>query len=72
MAQCLNCKTKLSCGCQKRVAKDGKQVCSNCVTKYNSTLLQTNTIQQKSINLTEESKNTLTSFREMLNTKFKS
>jgi hypothetical protein len=66
MAQCLNCKTKLSCGCQKRVAKDGKQVCSNCVTKYNSTLPQ----EKKSITITEESKDSLKTFRESLNNKF--
>jgi hypothetical protein len=66
MAQCSNCKTKLSCGCQKRVAKDGKQVCSNCVTKYNGRLPQ----EKKSITITEESKDSLKTFRESLNNKF--
>jgi hypothetical protein len=66
MSQCSNCKTKLSCGCQKRVAKDGKQVCSNCVTKYNGTLPK----EKKSITITEESKDSLKTFRESLNNKF--
>ena len=34
MAQCNNCKTPLSCGCQNRTATDGVQVCSNCLTQY--------------------------------------
>lgn len=29
--KCANCGTALSCGCQKRVTKDGKQVCTKCV-----------------------------------------
>ena len=35
---CQNCKTKLSCGCQKRTASDGAQVCSSCITSYESNL----------------------------------
>jgi hypothetical protein len=31
---CLNCGTKLSCGCQKRVATDGKNACSICLPAY--------------------------------------
>jgi hypothetical protein len=31
---CPNCKTHLSCGCQKRTASDGKQVCNNCLVQY--------------------------------------
>lgn len=34
MATCSNCKTSLSCGCQKRKASNGTAVCSNCITKY--------------------------------------
>jgi|LakMenE27Jul10ns_1017307.scaffolds.fasta_scaffold07662_2 hypothetical protein len=34
---CVNCKSQLSCGCQKRTAADGKIVCSNCVASYNRT-----------------------------------
>jgi transcription elongation factor Elf1 len=31
---CPNCNKKLTCGCQKKVASDGKQVCSGCLTAY--------------------------------------
>jgi hypothetical protein len=31
---CPNCSSQLSCGCQKRVASDGKQVCSSCLNAY--------------------------------------
>ena len=36
---CPNCNAALSCGCQKRVASDGKQVCSSCLTYYERTLI---------------------------------
>ena len=32
--KCANCGTALSCGCQKRVTKDGKQVCTKCINTY--------------------------------------
>ncbi len=35
---CPNCNTALSCGCQKRVASDGKQVCSTCQPAYEQKL----------------------------------
>jgi len=38
MSTCQNCKTQLSCGCQRRVAVNGAQVCSTCVTSYNASL----------------------------------
>lgn len=31
---CPNCNAKITCGCQKRIASDGKQVCTNCVALY--------------------------------------
>ncbi len=34
MSTCNNCKSKLSCGCQKRTASNGQQVCANCLAKY--------------------------------------
>jgi hypothetical protein len=40
MANCPNCKKKLSCGCQKRQATDGKTVCSGCLKTYEADLLQ--------------------------------
>jgi hypothetical protein len=32
--KCANCGTNLSCGCQKRTTKDGKQVCTKCIHTY--------------------------------------
>jgi hypothetical protein len=38
MTQCTNCNTKLSCGCQKRVASNGTFVCSKCIQSYEEKL----------------------------------
>jgi uncharacterized protein YbaR (Trm112 family) len=38
MNVCPNCKAKLSCGCQRRKASNGEQVCSNCITNYEAKL----------------------------------
>lgn len=35
---CANCRAKMTCSCQQRVATDGKSVCSNCITAYESSL----------------------------------
>jgi hypothetical protein len=35
---CSNCNAKFTCGCQRRVATDGKVVCSACVSKYEEDL----------------------------------
>ena len=40
---CPNCDSKLSCGCQKRRASDGKDVCTNCLTLYESGLTNAKT-----------------------------
>jgi hypothetical protein len=37
-ATCPNCKTRLSCGCQNRRASNGTAVCSNCISKYETSL----------------------------------
>ena len=42
MSACLNCGTTLSCGCQKRTASDGKSVCSNCLSAYETNLKNKN------------------------------
>lgn len=34
MATCSNCNARLSCGCQKRTASDGKGCCSTCINAY--------------------------------------
>tara|TARA_Y100000385_G_C12932659_1_gene567452 strand:- start:589 stop:762 length:174 start_codon:yes stop_codon:yes gene_type:complete len=41
MANCKNCGLKLSCSCKVRKAKDGKECCTACVTKYNNQLTST-------------------------------
>ena len=35
---CPNCNSKITCGCQKCTASDGKQVCTSCVNAYEQTL----------------------------------
>jgi len=34
MSKCPNCGAKLGCGCQRRTAPDGKQICVKCVHTY--------------------------------------
>jgi hypothetical protein len=41
-AICQNCKGKLSCGCQKRVASNGVSVCTLCLSGYETKLKQNN------------------------------
>jgi len=43
MANCPNCSKKLSCGCKKRTAKDGKTVCASCVAAYEAKLTTSKT-----------------------------
>lgn len=38
MNNCPNCNSQITCGCQKKTASDGKQVCSACIQKYEQTL----------------------------------
>jgi hypothetical protein len=42
MAQCSNCQTTLSCGCQQRVASNGATVCANCIASYEAQLVNKN------------------------------
>lgn len=37
-AICNNCKSKLSCSCQKRTASNGAQVCNSCLATYEASL----------------------------------
>lgn len=34
MPLCPNCKSVLSCGCQKRTTSNGTEVCQNCLSEY--------------------------------------
>jgi hypothetical protein len=36
--RCPNCDSQLSCGCQKRKASDGKEVCTNCASFYEANI----------------------------------
>lgn len=42
MRTCQNCGATITCGCQDRVASDGKLVCSNCITAYEQKLTAQN------------------------------
>jgi hypothetical protein len=46
MSVCTNCKSKLTCGCQKRTASNGTAVCSMCLVHYEAALKK-NTTQPK-------------------------
>ncbi len=35
---CPNCNSQLSCGCQKKLASDGKTVCTKCILAYEKKL----------------------------------
>ncbi len=37
-AKCTNCGRTLTCGCQKRQASNGVQVCANCINAYENKL----------------------------------
>lgn len=39
MRTCTNCGTTITCGCQDRIASDGKRVCSQCVVMYEQQLV---------------------------------
>ena len=53
MSQCSNCKKQLSCGCQRRNASNGVQVCTNCLNSYES---QIKIINQPSVSTETETK----------------
>ena len=38
MSTCPNCGKKLSCGCQKTKASDGRICCNSCIGFYNKSL----------------------------------
>jgi protein-arginine kinase activator protein McsA len=42
---CQNCGHKLTCGCQKKIASNGKAVCANCIAAYENSL-RPNTTQE--------------------------
>jgi hypothetical protein len=40
MRSCPNCGNQITCGCQDRIASDGKRVCSSCISFYEQELLE--------------------------------
>lgn len=49
---CTNCQTKMSCGCQKRVATNGVSTCSSCLAKYEAKLKTLRAANPQNINIT--------------------
>ncbi len=47
MSTCLNCKARITCGCQKRTASNGQQVCSSCLASYEAKLKANQNKQNK-------------------------
>ena len=39
-SKCTHCGKRLSCGCQRRIASDKRQVCSSCIASYEAKLKQ--------------------------------
>lgn len=35
---CQNCNSKHGCGCQARIASDGRQCCTLCINKYEASI----------------------------------
>lgn len=48
MRTCQNCGATITCGCQDRVASDGKLVCSNCISAYEQNLTAQNVTNENS------------------------
>ena len=42
---CPNCNKKLTCGCQSRIASDGKKVCTSCLSSYEANIKATKSQQ---------------------------
>jgi hypothetical protein len=39
MNSCINCGAEITCGCQERIASDGKKICTNCIALYEQQLV---------------------------------
>lgn len=46
MSKCSNCNKSLNCGCQKRIASDGKNCCTSCLVQYEANLNSQRLTQQ--------------------------
>jgi hypothetical protein len=47
MSTCPNCGAQLTCGCQQRVASDGKKACGNCIVTYEQQLNAKRTLENQ-------------------------
>lgn len=54
MRTCPNCGATITCGCQDRVASNGKQCCSNCVALYEQQIAAAKAAIQNNTTLNEE------------------
>lgn len=54
MKTCPNCGAQITCGCQERVASNGKQCCQTCVTAYEQQLAAAKQAIQTNTTLNEE------------------
>lgn len=53
MANCPNCNSVITCGCQKRKASNNAEVCSKCIDAYQKQLNDVNTTTLPSTDNTE-------------------
>jgi hypothetical protein len=37
---CNNCGSQITCGCQKRTASNGVEMCSSCIVQYEAQLVE--------------------------------
>ena len=47
MSTCPNCGAQLTCGCQQRVASDGKKACGSCIITYEQQLIVTRSLENQ-------------------------
>lgn len=57
MRSCNNCGATITCGCQDRIASDGKQVCTQCSASYEQQLTLLANVQTILQNNTEKNEN---------------
>jgi hypothetical protein len=56
MSACTNCGTKLSCGCQKRTASDGRAVCGTCLSGYEASIKNKTAVKSATTNVIYQKK----------------
>jgi hypothetical protein len=51
---CANCGATLTCGCQKKVASDGKLCCSKCVTSYEQKIKSNSSVDSQVLTIEQK------------------